>query len=67
MFFPPEVIRVEPLVEPEYVSPEPPVGADAPQAPVIGQPQHGHDWSGQRPFVVRGGRNGGGCNSALRG
>ena len=52
-FFPPESIQVEPLVEPEYVSLEPPVGAEAPPAPVIGKPQYGHDWTGNRPFTVR--------------
>ena len=51
-FFPPEVLQVEALVEPEYISPEPPVGAEAPHAPAIGKAQHGHDWTGQRPFVV---------------
>ena len=53
VFFPPEVIQAEPLVEPEYVAPEPPVGAEAPPAPVIGKAQYGHDWTGNRPFTVR--------------
>lgn len=52
-FFPPEVIQAEPLVELEYVAPEPPVGAEAPPAPAIGKPQYGHDWTGERPFTVR--------------
>ncbi len=51
-FSAPEELQVEELVEPEYVSPEPPVGTEAPAAPVFGKPAHGHDWTGNRPFVL---------------
>ncbi|GAX82053.1 hypothetical protein CEUSTIGMA_g9481.t1 [Chlamydomonas eustigma] len=51
-FEPPDVLQVEELAEPEYVSPTPPVGSVAPTAPAFGKPEHGHDWSGERPFQI---------------
>lgn len=54
MFVPPESLRPDAFQEPEYVDVEPPVLPAAPRAPVFNQPQHGHDWTGDRPFQVRG-------------
>lgn len=44
---------VPPLVEPPLVLPEPPVIPAAPAAPVFDVPEHGQDWTGQRPKQVR--------------
>ncbi|GIM02641.1 hypothetical protein Vretimale_7428, partial [Volvox reticuliferus] len=52
IFIPPEFLQVEPLVEPEYVDPPPPLMPDVPPPPSYGQPKHGHDWSGLRPFQL---------------
>ena len=38
--------------EPELRLPPPPVVREAPRPPVFGNPAHGHDWSGERPFKV---------------
>ncbi|GFH05676.1 uncharacterized protein HaLaN_00175, partial [Haematococcus lacustris] len=52
IFFPPELMVQEPFDEPEFIAPEPPTITAAPQAPVFGKPQYGHDWTGSRPFTV---------------
>ncbi|GLC39630.1 hypothetical protein PLESTM_000919800 [Pleodorina starrii] len=52
IFIPPEFLQVEPLVEPEYVDPPPPITPEPPHPPAFGQPKHGHDWSGNRPFQL---------------
>lgn len=47
-----QMAEVEAFYEPEFVQPEPPIIPEAPHAPAMGKPQHGHDWTGTRPFVV---------------
>ncbi|KAG2495930.1 hypothetical protein HYH03_005861 [Edaphochlamys debaryana] len=51
-FVPPEFLEQEPLKEPAYVAPPRPVLSEAPRAPQFGEPKHGHDWTGDRPFQL---------------
>ncbi|KXZ50585.1 hypothetical protein GPECTOR_16g760 [Gonium pectorale] len=52
IFIPPEFLAVDPLVEPQYVDPLPPVLSEPPRPPTFGRPEHGADWTGERPFQV---------------
>ncbi|GFR44718.1 hypothetical protein Agub_g6041 [Astrephomene gubernaculifera] len=52
VFIPPEFLQLDPLQEPQYIDPAPPVLSEQPRPPAFGQPKHGHDWSGLRPFQL---------------
>jgi hypothetical protein len=52
-FVPPEILALEPLSEPAFEDPPPPVLSEAPRPPAFGAPQFGHDWTGLRPFQAR--------------
>jgi len=49
-FSPPPEPALQPFSPPELLLPPVPLARDPPPAPVFGNPKHGYDWSGSRPF-----------------